>query len=209
MRSSDSPKNLALLTAILLPLLLVESAVLAAPAGSLVSDRTAPFRSITVRAQVTGPAALGPLEDYWDPSLGGRVELDTPFHAGTIRAGLHVLDHDALVSGVPDFTSAFFYMGWSYERPLGGALSIAGGLSTGGFYMRFKGEWVDDSRESETEIGFGLGSRVEYAFADGWAASLSGDYVVVLTSREVEYVFAGAGVSRSFAAPKWFTRFFE
>jgi hypothetical protein len=126
-----------------------------------------------------------------------------------IRAGGHLFDNGSSSEDVPSFVGLWGYLGWSYEWPLPGRFAWSAGLQTGVMYMDFDEEAVPEARQDETELGFALDSRIRYAFAGSWSFVVTGEYRVILTDREIEYVFGGVGLSRTFATPKWLREFLE
>jgi hypothetical protein len=177
-------------------------------AGELPQEPGA-FGTVSVAVDAVGGGALGSFEDYWSPSAGGRLEVATPFYAGVLRAGGHLFDNDASAGDVPSFGALWSYLGWSYEWLLPRRVILSTGVQTGLMYMDFDDETIHEARQDETELGFGADARVRYAFAGSWSVFVGGEYRVVLTEREIGYVFGGVGIARAFASPKWLKEFLE
>ena len=192
------------------PIVAAASPLAAEPGGVQgAAEKPRPFDTVSIGVDVVGGAALGSFEDYWSPSAGGRLEVATPFYAGVLRAGGHLFDNDASVDDVPSFLGIWSYLGWSYEWNLPRRFVLSAGVQTGVIYMDFDDDTIHEARQDETELGFGVDSRLRYAFTDSWSMVLTGEYRVVLTEREIGYVFGGVGIARAFASPKWLKEFLE
>jgi hypothetical protein len=178
-------------------------------AANETSENKGAFGTFSVGADAVGGGALGSYEDYWSPSAGARLEFGTPFYAGVLRAGGHLFDNEASAADVPSFLGLWGYLGWSYEWLLPKRFAVSAGVETGVMYMVFDDDTIHEARRNETELGFGVDSRLRYAFAGSWSVVVSGEYRVVLTEREIEYLFGGVGIVRTFASPKWLREFLE
>ena len=209
MTRSEAPKNP--LVTVLSLLFIIESLFGAVDVRSETpaSHAEKPFDTITLAIQGVGATALGSFTDDWDPSPGGRVELVTPVYAGIARAGVHVFHHDAVDPAVPAFGSVYAYLGWAYEWKLPLSLMGSAGVEIGVAHMLFDDESTDSARREETELGFGITPQLAYALTPCWSVLVTGEYRQILTSRPIEYVLYGVGLSRTFSTPDWLKEFLE
>lgn len=209
MTRSPVPKNPF---AVLLPFFLLVGSLFGAARAAADTPSAAeikPFETITVTAQGVSSAALGSFADRWRAPPGASIDFTAPFHAGVVQAGLHLTAHEARRGDVPDFRASFLWLGWAYRRELPRRLACAAGAQLGVSYMRFDDASTPRARKGETELGFGAGSRVTYAFSPRWSVVVTADYRKVLTRRPIEHVLVGVGLSRTFAAPGWLVELLE
>lgn len=209
MRGSTTSKNP--LAVILTLFFLAESSIGAIDAHceTPASESKRPFDTVTLTVHAVHNAALGSFTDLWEPSAGLRVDLAAPVYAGIAQAGIHFFDHRAQSPTVPDFGCVDVWLGWAYRWDLHRRVSCAAGIETGVSYMMFDDESTARACEEETEVGFGINSQAAYAWNERWSFVLTGGYRKILTKHPVEYVFVGAGVGRTFAAPSWLREFLE
>jgi hypothetical protein len=168
-----------------------------------------PFDTVTLTVHVARSAALGSFAELWDSSPALRIDAATPVYAGIAQAGVHVFAQRALDPDVPDFDCVHVWLGWAYRWDFPRRVSFAAGVDAGVSYMMFDDEATARARKEETELGFGVDSRVAYAWTPAWSFVLSGTYRKILTRHPVEYVFVGVGVGRVFSTPRWLREFLE
>ncbi|MGD2216900.1 MAG: hypothetical protein PVJ64_09090, partial [Gemmatimonadales bacterium] len=137
---------------------------------------------------------------------GAELAAETPFHFGTVEAGLHYGTFDGIEPAQPDFDSFFLFLGWGYDWSMTSRLSWYNGLRLGSMLMGFDAQ---PRGLSEQEFGTGLGSRLRYEIAAGWSLDLSARYRVVFTHERLRLFFIAGGIGRSFKTPRWLKEFLQ
>lgn len=167
------------------------------------------FDTITLSVFAAANTNENAFHEFWDPKMGGRIEVETPFYAGDVRLGVHYFKSSSRAGDVRAFRTTSLYLAWGEEwgitRGLSWGLAGQGGVSV----MDASDAAFGNRKLVESELAFGASTRLKYAMLGQWCLCLSADYQKVLTRRRIELMFVAVGVGRSFSSPNWFRRFFE
>jgi hypothetical protein len=182
------------------------AAFLSIPATTAGQSADDAFETLRLDLSLVANVNRNTFHDYWSPSPGAELAVETPFHFGTVEAGLHYGTFDGMEPAQPDFDSFFLFLGWGYDWSMTPRLSWYNGLRLGSMLLKF-----DTPRGGldEQEFGIGLGSRLRYGIAGGWSIDLSARYRVVFTHERLRLFFVAGGISRSFKTPRCLKEFLE
>lgn len=172
-------------------------------------ERTRPFQTTTINVYIAGEVGNTSFHERWAPKTGGRIELEMPFYSGESRLGVHLFKNSAKQEDVPGFRATYVYLGWGGTLGLGRLLAWSNGVNVGDFFMDFAETPFEDVKETESELGFGIDSRLAFVPQSPWSASVGVEYRVVLTNRRLEYLFVSLGIGRRFETPGWLREFLE
>jgi hypothetical protein len=179
---------------------------------SAAQSRRVPFETLEVAITVFTDLNHSRFHDFWDPGLGFEALVEVPFYFGAAQVGLQQFQNAARLSTVPDFRSRFFYTGWSADVWLGGKARWTGGIQAGVFHMRFDADtapFAGRSEPSETELGLGATSMLQYRLGGRWYVAVIARYQLVLTDQRIRRLMLGAGLSRQFTTPPWLRAFLD
>ena len=185
-----SPRSWVLIAAFQLP------GLLAAPACA---QRTEPpFSRLSLSASLVADVSRGRLTEFWNPSSGGQLAIETPFYLGLVQGGAHLSRFDAK-SDAPDFTTLYVFLGWGMEARLPLGVTGYAGFNTGAFGMRFPRE----GNANEVEMGVGLSARLRRSIGNGWAVNASAGLRRTLTAEPLDQRVVSVGLVRTFKSPEW------
>jgi len=121
-------------------------------------DSDPAFKSVTIRINLLTNTNRNILHSYWQPLLGGEAEVEMPFYAGNIRAGIHLSQFNGRSEMSPDYLVSFFYIGWSGDISLFSNLGWVNGLRFGSYQMRFDDTDINPTQRVESELGMSIDS---------------------------------------------------
>ncbi|UCG52768.1 MAG: hypothetical protein JSW58_04235 [Candidatus Latescibacterota bacterium] len=173
------------------------------------AEKSGAFETFSFGAHFVTSVGRTSFNDYWDPTSGGRLQIDLPFYLGVLQTGVHVFGNDNERSDVPEFHATFLFLGWGYEWELPYRIGWFTGVQAGGLNMSFDDDASQKELRTESELGFGLHTAVRYPTRSRWSALISADFRRIHTYRRIDYGFVGVGISRRFMMPRWLREFLE
>lgn len=157
-----------------------------------------PFSRLSLSASLVADVSRGRLTEFWNPSSGGQLAIESPFYLGLVQGGAHLSRFHAK-SDVPDFTTLYLFLGWGMEARLPLGLAGYAGFDVGAFGMRFPRK----GNANEIEMGVGLSARLRRSIGDGWAVSGSAGLRRTLTAEPLDQRILSVGLVRTFRSPGW------
>ncbi|MFC2133895.1 hypothetical protein ACFLTH_04700 [Bacteroidota bacterium] len=147
----------------------------------------------------------------WEPQLGIEGYFNTPFYLGKLHTGITYCAFGTKVTGYPDFKLFLVYLQWDYEFELTKELIIALGGRAGLSEMRFNENDIvaDKNLLNETEFTAGMIARLSYEVIKDFRINLSSHYLTIFTYPQMNSLFIGAGISKTFSTPGWLKEFLK
>jgi len=146
--------------------------------------------------------------EYWVPGQGLEVYGQMPFYFGQIEGGIHFVPYENRVT-VPEFLSFYYYLAWGESLSFPKHFSWYNGSRIGSYNMKFDDTKINETQRSESELCFGLQSKISYLILCDFEVELSAIYLKVFTYKRVELAFISAGLSYHFSTPLWIREIFE
>lgn len=182
------------------------SAPFADPVGA---ESRSPYEDVHVEISGLGNPNRNGFHDHWRAPVGVDLSADFPLQVGMIGLGAHYARVASRTSDVPNYHSAFTYVAWGFETPLGGRLSNRLGVRTGYLWMVFDRPPGAQTDHDESELGFALTNHVRWDLGSRWSVSGSVRYRVVMTEPRLRHWFVGAGIGRTYSTPAWLVEFLQ
>jgi hypothetical protein len=82
-------------------------------------------------------------------------------------------------------------------------ISWYNGLRFGNYLMSFDDEDINPTQVDESELGFGLNSRLEFGLSGRWNINIGIGYLVVYTKKRLELTMISIGLSYMIDSPQW------
>jgi len=168
-------------------------------------DEDNAFKFISLRLNLLANTNRNTLHQYWTPFWGGEVEVDMPFYAGDIRAGLHLYQFDGKNEEYADYLVTYYYVGWGWKIALSSHINWFNGLRLGSYQMRFDDTDINPTQKIESELATGVDSRFNLKISSQWSGQIGIGYIVVFTHKKLELVNLSIGISYTFDSPDWLT----
>jgi len=169
--------------------------------GSFAQTRE-PFSTLAVSADVVANVASGRFGDYWDPGVGLRVDVETPFYLGAVQLGLHVCDNHPGRADLRDFWSGYIYLGWMGERRLA-PFRLSLGALAGNFLMDFGEYSLEGGKRFESELAASALAGVACDVTELWTVQVRVEARRVFTAEKINLVSLSVGARRYFTSPRW------
>jgi len=171
----------------------------------LAEDSATAFKSLSFRLNLLTNTNRNILHHYWEPVIGGEAEVEMPFYAGNMRAGLQLFQFNGRSETYPDYLVSFLYIGWGVEISLFSQLDWYNGIRLGSYQMRFDDTDINPTQRIESELGFGVDTGLNLKISSGWRSHIGVGYIVVFTYKKIELLNFSVGISYTLAAPAWLT----
>ncbi|OGU56856.1 MAG: hypothetical protein A2V66_14630 [Ignavibacteria bacterium RBG_13_36_8] len=174
-------------------------------------DENSEFNRITVGFSAVKDYLYSDLQYYWEPQVGFEGYFNTPFYFGNIQAGVTYCRYIGYTSQQPNFLSMIYYIQWEKEIYLSSPISIAFGGRIGLMDMTFDEteSITEKTLLNESDLMVGIISKLNLNLPEGWTITIHGSYMTVFTSKKMEMVYAGIGLTKTFLTPDWLKEFFE
>lgn len=179
------------------------------PAEDIHKENIAAFSSMTVQVNFASSINSGAFEDYWRHGNGIEGSIETPFYLGLIQGGIHILPYYSLNSSIPDFYTGLIFLGWGLEFPVLEKLDWYNFARLGNIQMNFNDDTIIAALKTESELCTSIGTRFSYTVAANLSLSVSGNYMVIHTSRPIELTFMSVGLGYSLQTPGWIKNFLD
>ncbi len=180
------------------------------PNSQLYAEDTAhAFKSVTFRINLVTNTNRNLLHHYWKPWAGGEAEIEVPFYAGNMRAGLHLYQYNGRHEEYPDYLTSYLYIGWGVEISLFSQIGWFNGIRLGSYQMSFDDTDINPTQRVESELGVGIDSGLNLKLSSRWHGHVGLGYIVVFTHKKLELINLSIGVSYTIDAPAWLTEFLK
>ena len=190
-----------ILLILFLPLILVNSSALFA------ENPNKTFSSLTFKLNLLTNTNRNTLHQYWSPYLGGEAEVETPFYAGNIQAGLHLFQFNGKQEAYVDYWVTFLYISWGRDISLLSQIKWFNGIRIGSYQMRFDDTEINPTQRVESELAAGFDSRFKIEISSQWSCQLGIGYIVVFTHKKLELMNLSVGVAYMIDSPTWLMEF--
>jgi hypothetical protein len=172
-------------------------------------DTKESFESMTLGIDCISILNHNTFHQYWDPAIGAKISIETPFYYGDIRSGVELYPFNGKNESFPDFFSAYFFLGWGKYFQVSSGLHWYNGLRVGSYRMSFDDDEIDETQVVESELGFGFDSGLKLNISSNWAIHGQFYYLVVYTKKHLEFTMFSAGCSYTFDSPQWLKEFLK
>lgn len=178
--------------------------------GQIQSDVTdSVFQTIKFRVHAVSNINDNIFHQYWDPQYGTELQIDMPFYSGIIEGGVHLYPYNGRENQYVDFLVQYYYVGWGINLPVYSQISWYNGLRFGNYLMSFDDEDINPTQVNESELGFGLNSRLELGLSRRWNIDIGIGYLVVYTKKRLELTMISIGFSYMIDSPQWIKDFLK
>lgn len=156
----------------------------------------------------------------WEAQPAWHVNLRIPFYAGQVEGGVRYTRYKGYAPSTTDsdFTSYYFYVGYSYPIEIFSWYQIAPVVRVGNNLMFFDEaevyiyktgteRFVTDKRESE--FAYELALRNQFQLTDRWFIHASLSYNRTLTYYPLPVTVFSVGISYAFPQPDWLKDFIQ
>jgi hypothetical protein len=163
------------------------------------------FKSLSFRLNLLTNTNRNTLHQYWTAIIGGEAEVELPFYAGKIKAGLHLFQFNGINEEYPDYLVSYFYIGWGGDISLSSQISWFNGIRLGSYQMRFDDTDINPTQRFESELGAGIDSRLDLKISTRWSGQIGIGYIAIFTHKKLELINLSIGISYTIDSPSWFT----
>ncbi len=164
--------------------------------------RPASFETLTLAVSGLATSSDASIHDDWDPGASGELSAWTPFGRGFLEVAFQPFASEPRTSDLPRVRTLVTSLGWGAGLRLPAELTFRTSARTAVAWMLYDASG-ERAAQDENELAFGVRAELERRVGSGWAAHAGVRAVRVLTRERIDLVFAGAGVSWTFAAPAW------
>ena len=166
-------------------------------------DSDPAFKTVNFRLNLLTNTNRNLLHQYWEPTFGGEEEVNMPFYAGKIKAGLQLDQFNGKIENYPDYLVTFFYLGWGVDISLFSHLSWINGVRLGSYQMRFDDTDINPTQRVESELAVGIDTGLNFNLSARWMGHIGLGYVAVYTYKKIELLNLSIGISFIIECPSW------
>ncbi|MGQ0720351.1 MAG: hypothetical protein ACT4PE_02115 [Candidatus Eiseniibacteriota bacterium] len=164
----------------------------------------APYSTLRVTIAGLLVSAHDESEAWFDPGRGLELAVATPFHAGSLEAGVSHHPTEARSRPLPDYGTWFVFFGWGGELQLGPRVRAQVGIRPGIAFFRFRRSVAfPGSGKSESEFALGAGAALSVDVGAGWSVGVAARERRILTHERLQQHVLAAELSRTFGTPAW------
>jgi len=167
------------------------------------------FTSIAFKLNLQTNTNRNLLHRFWIHNLGAEAEIEMPFYAGDMRAGLHLYQYNGRNEIYPDYLVSFFYIGWGVNVTLSSKISWFNGIRLGSYQMSFDDTDINSTQKEESELAVGIDSRVNLNISKKWSGQIGIGYISVFTYKRIQLLNLTIGIAYTIDSPTWLTEFFR
>lgn len=170
---------------------------LVGPAQGLSAQETEAFSWVRATLGASWMTPRFPPGDFWTPSAGPALRVETPFAPGVLAFGVHrhaaAPGRDVVESGVDRMDWTLLYMGWGGERPVGPVrMGVEGRIGS-----LVNAAPRDLPNAVERELVLGGAGWLRLPFGEAWSGRAELGLSRVYARRRWSPVSASAGIGRS------------
>lgn len=172
-------------------------------------DSDSAFKTLSFKINCLTNTNRNLLHQYWQPFIGGEVEVKMPFYAGNISVGLQLFQFKGISEIYPDYLVSYFYMGWGGEYHINSTLSGIIGIRLGSYQMNFDDTDINPTQKVESELASGIDGGINLKINSKWRSHIGIGYITIFTYKKIELLNISLGISYTIDTPSYLKEFLK
>lgn len=146
----------------------------------------------------------------WSPQSGFGLEISTPYHNGSLEAGIRAFRFDEFEFENSGFWSRYAFVGWFYRYAASDQVFLVPGFRGGINFMLYDEDKVYGGeynfKRDESEFAYELLLRLEYDISSTWGFYTSVSYHRTILNIPIDTLFGSIGITARLQSPEWLKR---